>query len=216
MTAKAQFRPKTASSNRWSRPGTEDTSPVITGGCPGNGVSVSIAPKAQFQLESGPPTGRLGRVTGTCGTPLPTLKRHRPEWAFGVSVHHNHVGLRRRGADHDEILAELHYLRRHCHLSVRHPGLGVMGTKGTLNEVEDELTDIPYAPENWQTDGRMYPPREDSAREVPGIDDLIRYRNRGHNTYIRDDGAIEIRDMNGTVVFAKAGADGEGVELETD
>lgn len=86
----------------------------------------------------------------------------------------------------------------------------------TLNEVEDELTDIPYAPENWQTDGRMYPPREDSAREVRGRDDLIRYRNRGHNSYIRDNGAIEVRDIRGTVVFSKAGADGEGVELETD
>jgi hypothetical protein len=62
----------------------------------------------------------------------------------------------------------------------------------------------------------MYPPSEDSAREVSGRDDLVRYRSRAHHTYIRDNGAIEIRDISGTVVFSKAGADGEGVELETD
>jgi hypothetical protein len=86
----------------------------------------------------------------------------------------------------------------------------------TLNQVEDDLTDIPYAPENWQTDGRMYPPEDDAARAVPGRDDLFRYRSRAHHTYIRDNGAIEIRDINGTLVFSKAGADGEGIELETD
>ncbi len=82
MTAKAQFRPKTASSNRWPRPETENTSPVLTGGCVRNSVLVSIAPKAQFRPESGPPTGRLGRVTGTCGTSPPTSKWHRTQWVF--------------------------------------------------------------------------------------------------------------------------------------
>ncbi len=84
----------------------------------------------------------------------------------------------------------------------------------TFREVEDELTDIPYAPENWQTDGRMYPPQEDSARDVPERDDLVRYRSRGHNTYIRKNGAIEICDLAGVVVFSKPGVDGFGVELE--
>jgi hypothetical protein len=85
----------------------------------------------------------------------------------------------------------------------------------TLNQVEDELTNIPYTPENWQTDGRMYPPQSESARGVSGRDDLVRYRNKAHNTYIRNNGAIEISDTHGTVIFSEAGADGKGVELHS-
>lgn len=84
----------------------------------------------------------------------------------------------------------------------------------TLNEVEDELTDISFNPENWQTDGRLYPPQEDNARDVSGRDDLVCYRNRGHKTYIRNNGALEIRDLRGQVIATKPGSDGRGVELE--
>jgi hypothetical protein len=82
----------------------------------------------------------------------------------------------------------------------------------TLCEVEDELTDIPNTPENWQTDGRMYPPQEDQAREVSGREDLTCYRSRGHHTFIRSNGAIEIRALTGYVVFSSPGADGMSVE----
>lgn len=84
----------------------------------------------------------------------------------------------------------------------------------TLNEVEDELTDIPFDPENWQTDGRLYPPQEDNARDVSGRDDLVCYRSRGHRTFIRSNGAIEIRDLRGQIIASKQGTDGRGVELE--
>ncbi len=84
----------------------------------------------------------------------------------------------------------------------------------TLNQVEDEMTMIPFSPENWQTDGRMYPPQLDSGREVPMRNDLIRYRSRAHNTFIRNNGAIEIQDIHGRVLFSKAGADGKEVELQ--
>lgn len=84
----------------------------------------------------------------------------------------------------------------------------------TLNEVEDELTDIPFVPENYQTDGRMYPPREDSLREVPGREDVVRFRSRAHNTFIRENGALEIRDSTGKVIISKNSADGLGIELE--
>jgi hypothetical protein len=63
MTAKAQFRPKTASSNRRPRPGIDDTTGVMSMGFIGNDVLVSNAHKAQFRPESGPATCRLGRVT---------------------------------------------------------------------------------------------------------------------------------------------------------
>jgi hypothetical protein len=86
----------------------------------------------------------------------------------------------------------------------------------TLNEVEDELADIPYQPGSRGTDGRMYPPQEDSARDVPGRSDVVRYRSRGHDTYIRDNGAIEIRDLAGNVVLSKPGSNGLDLELRND
>jgi len=81
-----------------------------------------------------------------------------------------------------------------------------------LNEVEDELTIIPYDPENWQTDGRLYPPQLDNARAVPNKGPIKRLRSVGHNTFIGENGSIEIEVVQSKkVIFSKAGEDGRKV-----
>ena len=81
-----------------------------------------------------------------------------------------------------------------------------------LNEVEDAMTGIRYDPDTQGSDGRMYPPQEDARRRVPGEPDVVRYRTRGHNVFIRSNGAIEIQRVGvGDVEFHKAGNDGRTV-----
>ena len=80
-----------------------------------------------------------------------------------------------------------------------------------LMQVENDLTDIPNTPENWRTDGRMYPPQDDSRREVAGWPTVTRYRSLWHNTYIARNGAIEIAAVGGDVLLSKPGADGRHV-----
>lgn len=81
-----------------------------------------------------------------------------------------------------------------------------------LDEVEDEMSGTPNNPANWQVDGRMYPPQEDRRIAVPGCPNVRGYRSRGHDTFIGDNGAIEIRDrFSGSILFTKPGADGKGV-----
>jgi hypothetical protein len=80
-----------------------------------------------------------------------------------------------------------------------------------LNSVEDQLTSVPYAPENWQTDGRLYPPQLDNIRDVPEHPRVKRFRSVAHNTYISDDGAMEIWHIRGKVLFSKLSVNGKGV-----
>jgi hypothetical protein len=80
--------------------------------------------------------------------------------------------------------------------------------------VEDEFTTIPFDSDKWRTDGRMYPPRSDSVRQVPDRPNVKRYRSRGHDTFIAENGAIEIAapaSMGGRVYLAKPGVDGKDV-----
>ena len=77
----------------------------------------------------------------------------------------------------------------------------------TLNAVEDEFTSIPNNPHLWESDGRLYPPRDDSRRTVPDRDDIVRYRSRKHNTWIAENGAIKITKGD-KICLDKPGADG--------
>ena len=82
----------------------------------------------------------------------------------------------------------------------------------TLNMVEDELSGVAFNPDNWRTDGRMYPVEDDNAADVEGHPGVLALRSRGHETFIAPNGAIEIRESTtDKVVFTKAGADGKGV-----
>lgn len=82
-----------------------------------------------------------------------------------------------------------------------------------LNEVEDEYTDIPYRPESFATDGRLYAPQGDARRIVPGRPDILAFRNRGHRTYIGGNGAIVIARLDGTIILDKPGSDGVRLEM---
>jgi len=89
----------------------------------------------------------------------------------------------------------------------------------TLNAVEDELSGVPFHPESWRTDGRMYPVQDGNDRSVPGHPNIRRLVSVGHVTYVAENGAFEIRAKDGTVegnrvgmlVFAKPGENGKGV-----
>ena len=81
----------------------------------------------------------------------------------------------------------------------------------TLNEVEEEHSGVPFNPDTWRSDGRLYPPQLDSIRSVPDIPSAKCYRSKGHDSIIGPNGAIEIRTRAGEVLFTKAGADGKKV-----
>lgn len=81
-----------------------------------------------------------------------------------------------------------------------------------LNEVENQLTGIPYDPRLWQTDGRLYPVQDDNVHDVEGHPRVSLLRARGSLIYIGENGAIEIQDVvSGGVEFSKPGSDGCGV-----
>lgn len=83
----------------------------------------------------------------------------------------------------------------------------------TLNHVEDMHSGAPYAPDEHLSDGRMYPPQADAVRTVKGRPDWVRYRSRGHNTWITSEGAIRITTVPGDeIIFEKAGLNGVGFE----
>jgi len=82
----------------------------------------------------------------------------------------------------------------------------------TLNRVEDELSGVPFDPEHWKTDGRMYPVQDDNATDAEGAPGVTSYRSVAHETLIAPNGAFEIRNVKtDTIEISKPGADGKGV-----
>ena len=83
----------------------------------------------------------------------------------------------------------------------------------TLIGVEDELSGIAFDPAFPRDDGRMYPPREDAHRTVPGRNDLHRYRSRQHHTYFSESGAILIVDLTPIIVLDKPDINARSITL---
>lgn len=82
-----------------------------------------------------------------------------------------------------------------------------------LNGVEDEMTSIPYNPDLYRSDGRMYPPQADSARSVGELEGVIRYRSVRHNTRIHHEGGIRIDEVGGACLLSKPGKSGKTIDL---
>ena len=78
----------------------------------------------------------------------------------------------------------------------------------TLNGVEDEFSGVPYRPELWESDRRLYPPQPDAARKFPERPSLRKYRNKGHYNFIGLNGAIRIETLDAEMLLDKPGQDG--------
>lgn len=74
-----------------------------------------------------------------------------------------------------------------------------------LEQVEDEYSGVPAEPESPE---RMYPPLDDNRVPISQSPEIVRYRSKGHRTFIRGDGAILIADLKWNVIFWKAGSSG--------
>jgi hypothetical protein len=82
---------------------------------------------------------------------------------------------------------------------------------GILNCVEDEFSGVPFKPEPWSDDGRMYAPTGKNERSSVDRPWLRRFRSAKHITLIGMNGAIRIEDLTGTALFEKAGSNGRHV-----
>lgn len=82
--------------------------------------------------------------------------------------------------------------------------------EAVLNTIEDRHSGVPFRPDNWRDDGRMYPPQDDAERKSP-ITGVRVFRTRGHRLWIAANGAIRIATtgtLEERVVLDKAGKDG--------
>jgi hypothetical protein len=81
-----------------------------------------------------------------------------------------------------------------------------------LNAVEDEHSGVPADPNNWRSDGRMYPPQADNARPSADLPGVIVYRSFAHRTLIASNGAFTIIELStNKALIEKLGGDGKGL-----
>ena len=77
-----------------------------------------------------------------------------------------------------------------------------------MNAVEDEMTDIPFDPSQWEVDGRMYPPQVDKRSPMAGMPGLYRYKTRRHWVIISDRGDVAIvHSVTKQTIFSAPGKD---------
>jgi hypothetical protein len=81
----------------------------------------------------------------------------------------------------------------------------------TLNKIEDSHSGASFDPDNWMSDGRMYPPQDDSEPRSDILGARLFY-SRGHRLYFGRNGAIRIENRTGPdrgkIVLNKPGRDG--------
>jgi hypothetical protein len=81
-----------------------------------------------------------------------------------------------------------------------------------LNRIENAHSGVPFDPEKWKTDGRMYPPLDDEERISP-IPDTSLFISRKHRIWIGANGAVRIERRlppnPGFVELDKPGGDGK-------
>ena len=77
-----------------------------------------------------------------------------------------------------------------------------------LTEVEDAHSGLPNNLGTGMNDGRMYPVLPDNVHTVNGRPKVKRLRSKAHETFIGENGSIEIRLVGRTdAIVDKAGAD---------
>ena len=81
----------------------------------------------------------------------------------------------------------------------------------TLNRIEEAYSGLPFDPENWKNDGRMYPPQSDQEQVSP-IPGTSLFFSLKHRIWIGDNGAVRIERRlppnPGSVELDKPGSDG--------
>jgi hypothetical protein len=80
-----------------------------------------------------------------------------------------------------------------------------------FNEIEDQHSDVPYNPDNWESDGRFYPPHDDFM--VNSANPRVKvFHSRKHRIFFGINGSIRIQVRRGedrnNIVLDKPGQDG--------